>query len=1003
MKLSIPRSDLYRFVIICLFLLFSVTGHSTTLTQYEADSIYEIGKALYNKSQYANSLKYFIRVKNFYHQASNDYQALDLQFEIGYCYYQIDSMAKARGAFREGLELASSSSDSVNVAYLHRGLGFIAEFENEYDQAMIHYKNALAMAAGNRNENYLLRSKLFVDMGDVNTKTNDVWLARKYLELSVSELKDNLGEDRDELARPYGGLGNLYKSLNQYAEAETYYQNAILLRKRHRGENSLSLVWLYNESCEMYLFSNQLDKAMDAAKKAYEISLAQRGEESTRAIYSATNIGTILLHQEKYEEALSFLTKTISLKEKYLKRDRRSLAESYLYVGQTYYHLNKTSLAKHFLRECLNKIGTLFSKHKYISQAYLYLARIEAQQGNYIQALALNELSISTNILTEKSIPLEALNSDVYYLDLPSLVESLSQRADILRYESAQESNPAVLLKESIRFSVLSIDLINKARKEYANEQDRERIALTLNKSIKNSAETVWSLYQLTGDVAEKETLLKISEENKASLLLSSLRRDWAHVSSGVPDSIDYALKSVQAQMDEIKSSIAVEPKAKQELWESLLKLRQEKQELSDYMERHYPSLDLYTSTGNQIDSKSIQTNLIAQNEAFIEYLMGKEHLFIFMITKSDFHISTVPIETNLEEQLNSFTKVTYDRDYKIYDLSNDLYEQLFYPVDEFLKVQHPSVERVMIIPDEAIGLVPFQILNASSDPDRPQFLIDKYHIFNQISAKIALQHKRSVGHQNQRNFLSITPGKIEANMDPLIGAKGENAKLTQMFDGNISINGGITKQGFKEMAQGYKIIHFASHASENIDVPTASKILIDTNSQNRNNNFLHRYDILNMKLTPDLVTLSACNTGVGKVQKGEGILSLARAFTHAGAKSVVMSLWQVSDHTTYQIMVQFYKNLKKGLAKDQALRQAKLEYLRNTDDYGAHPYYWAGFILTGNPEPINFEEGFSYKAQVATFFMAIFLFTLLFGFFKYHLKAFLPYQQKRSLPVIDS
>jgi CHAT domain-containing protein len=102
------------------------------------------------------------------------------------------------------------------------------------------------------------------------------------------------------------------------------------------------------------------------------------------------------------------------------------------------------------------------------------------------------------------------------------------------------------------------------------------------------------------------------------------------------------------------------------------------------------------------------------------------------------------------------------------------------------------------------------------------------------------------------------------------------------------------------------------------------------------------------------LVTLSACQTGIGKLQKGEGMLSLARAFNYAGASSIITTLWKINDQSTSEIMASFYKNLSDGLSKKEALRQAKLTYLTTNDDpLLNHPYYWSGIVLTGNTMPV--------------------------------------------------
>ena len=112
--------------------------------------------------------------------------------------------------------------------------------------------------------------------------------------------------------------------------------------------------------------------------------------------------------------------------------------------------------------------------------------------------------------------------------------------------------------------------------------------------------------------------------------------------------------------------------------------------------------------------------------------------------------------------------------------------------------------------------------------------------------------------------------------------------------------------------------------------------------------------DIYGSSISSKMVVLSSCESGTGELKKGEGVMSLSRAFTYAGAASTVVSLWEVPDKETAKVMTLFYQHLKQGKAKDVALRDAKLEYLDTTEDtLLKHPYYWAGFVVTGDTSPL--------------------------------------------------
>ena len=162
-------------------------------------------------------------------------------------------------------------------------------------------------------------------------------------------------------------------------------------------------------------------------------------------------------------------------------------------------------------------------------------------------------------------------------------------------------------------------------------------------------------------------------------------------------------------------------------------------------------------------------------------------------------------------------------------------------------------------------------------------------------------------------------------------------------------------EQAFKETAKDYGIIHLAMHGVLDNRSPILSSLVFSEDTTVTEDNFLRAYEIAQLDLNADLVVLSACETGYGQFQQGEGIMSLAHSFTYAGASSVLMSLWQVNDFSTGVIMKGFYTNMAKGMPKDKALQKAKLMYLQEaTTDLTQHPAFWAAFVQQGNNEPLK-------------------------------------------------
>jgi CHAT domain-containing protein len=150
-----------------------------------------------------------------------------------------------------------------------------------------------------------------------------------------------------------------------------------------------------------------------------------------------------------------------------------------------------------------------------------------------------------------------------------------------------------------------------------------------------------------------------------------------------------------------------------------------------------------------------------------------------------------------------------------------------------------------------------------------------------------------------------------------------------------------------------FRIIHFATHAFIDDQKPARSSIVLALDQDPREDGFLQMREIFNLKMQADLVVLSACQTGLGQLIRGEGIEGLSRAFFYAGASSVLLSLWAVNDQASYQLLERFYVHLRSANPVTGSLRQAKLEMINS--EVLAHPYYWAGFIVSGNADRVIF------------------------------------------------
>ena len=189
----------------------------------------------------------------------------------------------------------------------------------------------------------------------------------------------------------------------------------------------------------------------------------------------------------------------------------------------------------------------------------------------------------------------------------------------------------------------------------------------------------------------------------------------------------------------------------------------------------------------------------------------------------------------------------------------------------------------------------------------------------------------------------------------PLPGVQNEVTLISETVDTRIFNGKEANESNFRKYSGNCDVLHLAMHAFINDSLPSFSKLAFtrETSDDLISDGSITTLDIYNLNLDAKLTVLSACNTGSGELKKGEGIMSLARGFFYAGCPSIVMSLWEVEDQSGTEIMSQFYKYLKRGKAKDEALRRAKLEYLEKSNSRRSHPHYWLSYINVGDNSPL--------------------------------------------------
>ncbi len=271
--------------------------------------------------------------------------------------------------------------------------------------------------------------------------------------------------------------------------------------------------------------------------------------------------------------------------------------------------------------------------------------------------------------------------------------------------------------------------------------------------------------------------------------------------------------------------------------------------------------------------------------------------------------------------------------------------------------VANQLTSNLVFIPDEEIGQFTYAALLTDTVSNRTAirtfpFLIKK-HAISTSPAVALLYEMKEKNVQNSRSAICFAPSFTPTDGPlPLIHNTLECEQVAQILNGKIIKDQAATFHTFMKTAPKFSILHLATHAKSDTTEGDNSYLLFSPDTASNMALFSSR--IYSMELNADLVALSACETGIGELRKGEGLISLSRAFAFAGVKSVLHSLWSINDKRTTEFIPSFYRHIKQYQSKPKALQQASLDYIKNSTTIEAHPYYWSGFLISGDPSPIS-------------------------------------------------
>ncbi|MBL7767958.1 MAG: CHAT domain-containing protein [Flavipsychrobacter sp.] len=346
----------------------------------------------------------------------------------------------------------------------------------------------------------------------------------------------------------------------------------------------------------------------------------------------------------------------------------------------------------------------------------------------------------------------------------------------------------------------------------------------------------------------------------------------------------------------------------------------------------------------------------LTKNQLLLRYYLTDTALYLVQISKSGIQLNRIEKRAELNMLISDVQRVVTGINADYIPLLKKLSEKLTQPIQNLSK----EISQLIIVPDENLGFLAFEPLLL---PDN-RHLIDKFSVSYAYSLPLWMIHQKpKSGSIKEKGLVAFAPGYPElpvssrsittrgTGLYQLPFAQREAREIASLFDGTVFEGKAASRSNFLSAIGSYDYYHFSMHAALDTLSYESTNLVFSENER------LHFYELYNLDFPAEMVVLSACNTGIGAMVKGEGLMSLSHALSAGGVRSSVYSLWEVPDKETAEIITGFYKYLEKGYDKATALQQSKLDFLKS-NPAKQHPYYWAGFILNGNTDSISKKSG---------------------------------------------
>ena len=892
-----------------------------SITVLKADSLVGLSNKFYTEGDFENSANTRKEAILFYKNIG-DWKNVVAQYNSLYTItIEDEDLQSAELALDSAFFYIGKLEDRPTEYFYTLGnLGYEEWLRTNYSQAINYLSEAVFGLDSIGTPFYYYANSLHTLLASCRQKGENV-KAIDLCELYIDKLSQEENVDASNVAKLIFEKGLSQRDNASYDEAIITMKQALGKNKEIENVNSrLTNKYRYNRSlARIYRMTGQLDSALYYINYSNSIRIDQKKQINYLSHFYKANI---LYDLHRKSEAITELESSISKYESRKIKKNKTRSTLYSLMGRIYTDLDIKDSSQHYLAIASDFLAIPIDK-KFDSY------------NDYIE-------SRSFNLNNVKTLSCIADGEMLNY----KLTQNKEYRENaIMRYEQAFNGTKYLY-------------------KELSSNSAKYQLNNNLQSYIGQYLSLLLEIYNENNDDALLDKIFQLIEDNKSIVLKEDIYKRKILEQSQLPTSVLENDISYRKQINDLNRKI-YNHKSKSESAEKLLadwknELIQSKIDYERFqreMEKTYPEFYKSNYEISNIDLEAIQKEL-KSDECYLNYFNVNKKLVCIWISNTEKGLLIIDDKEYVKNDIVDFITQVRTKPIEDIDLiSFHKFKSLGYSIfEKLIPTEARKYSEIIVSPYDFLYYLPFEILltdssNRANSFKSLSYLLDQSAISYAFSSDLFIQSRVKSNYDKSIEVVSYAPfnsetlvseernidGEILANL----GCSGDElGYISSYYKNNSFINSEATAEVFLNNTD-FDIIHLATHASVEDQDENFNKLYFA-------NDYVALQDVSEMELSTSLVVLSACNTGMGNIRSGEGMINLGRGFRSAGVSSIITSLWSLNDCTTSLIIDKFYSNLT-DMGISQSLRLAKMTYLAEANKQKAHPYYWSGLIFSGN------------------------------------------------------